>query len=59
MSFSFDWDLACFELLDLFFSKSDSEKLQHEALPDNCQLKTFKICCVKLLLRMLVPFLFK
>ena len=50
---------ACFKLLDSFSSKSDSEKLQHEVLPDNCQLKTFKICFVKLLLRMLAPFLFK
>ena len=33
--------------------------LQHEALTDNYQLKTLEICCVKLLLRMLVPFLFK
>ena len=42
--------LACFELLDSFSSKSDSEKLQHEVLTDNCQLKTFEICCVKLLI---------
>ena len=37
LQFSF----ACFKLLDSFSSKSDSEKLQHEVLPDNCQLKTF------------------
>ena len=36
------------------------ETLQHdEVLPDNCQLKTFEICSVKLLLRLLAPFLFK
>ena len=52
------FSFASFKLLDSFSSKSDSGKLQHEVLPDNCQLKTFKICCVKLLLRMLAPFLF-
>ena len=52
------FSFACFKLLDSFSSKSDLEKLQHEVLPDNCQLKTFEICCVKLLLRMLAPFLF-
>ena len=50
---------AYFKLLDSFSLKSDSEKLQHEVLTDNCQLKTFEICCVKLLLRMLARFLFK
>ena len=51
MQFSF----ACFKLLDSFSSKSDSEKSQHEVLPDNCQLETFEICCVKLLLCSLLP----
>ena len=51
--------LPIFKLLDSFSLKSDSETLQHEALPDNCQLKIFVICCLKLLLRMLAPFLFK
>ena len=54
-----EFSFACFRLVDSFSSKSDSEKLQQEVLPDNCQLKTFEICCVKLLLRMLAPFLFK
>ena len=53
------FSFACFKLLDSFSLKSDSETLQHEVLPDNCQLKTFEICCVELLLRMLVPFPFK
>ena len=39
------FSFACFKLLNSFFSKSDSKKLQHEVLPDNCQLKTFEICC--------------
>ena len=55
LQFSF----AYFKLTDPFSSKSDSEKLQHKVLPDNCQLKAFEICCVKLLLRILAPFLFK
>ena len=50
---------ACFKLLDSVSSKSYSEKLQHQVLADNCQLKTSEICCAKLLLRMLTPFLFK
>ena len=53
------FSFACFKLLDSFSSKSDSETLQHEVLPNNYQLQTFEICCVKLLLRILVPFLFK
>ena len=51
--------LVCFKLLDSFYSKSDTETLKHEVLPDNCQLKTFEICYVKLLPRKLAPFLFK
>ena len=40
------FSFACFKLLDsLFPSKSDSETLKHEVSPDNCQLKTFEICC--------------
>ena len=35
LQFSF----ACFKLLNSFSSKSDSEKLQHKVLPDNCQLR--------------------
>ena len=53
------FSFADFKMLDSLFSKSDSEKFQHEVLPDNCQLKTFQICCVKLLLRILAPFPFK
>ena len=56
---NFLFSFAYFKLLDSFFSKSDSETLQYEVLSDNCQLKTFEICCVKQLLRMLAPFLFK
>ena len=54
-----NFSFACFKLRNSFFSKSDSKELQREVFPDNCYLKTFEICCVKLLLRMLVPFLFK
>ena len=53
------FSFACFKLLDSFSSKSGSKKLQHEVLPDICQLKTFEIYCVKLRLRMLAPFLSK
>ena len=53
------FSFACFKLLDAFSLKSDSETLEHEVLPDNCQLKIFVICRLKLLLRMLAPFLFK
>ena len=53
------FSFTCFKLLDSFSSISDSETLQHEELPANCQLKTFEIWCVKLLLRMAAPFLFK
>ena len=42
-----EFSFACFKLLESFFSKSDSEKLQHEVLPDNCQLKTFEISFVQ------------
>ena len=55
LQFSF----ACFKLLDAFSLKFDSQKLHHEVLRDNCQLKTLEICCVKLMLRILAPFLFK
>ena len=41
LQFSF----ARFKLIDSFSSKSDSGKLQHEVLPDNCQLKTFEMLC--------------
>ena len=47
--------LTCFELLDSFSSKSNSEKIQHEMLPDNCCLKSFELCCVKVLPKILAP----
>ena len=53
------FSFACFKFLDSFSSKSHPETLQHEVLPDNCQLKNFEICCIKLLLRTLAAFLFK
>ena len=51
--------VAWLQMIDSFSSKSNSEKLLCEELPDNCQLKPLEICCVKLLLRILAPFLFK
>ena len=41
LQFSF----ACFKLLDSFTTKSDSETLQDEVLPDNYWLKTFDMLC--------------
>ena len=38
---------ACFKLLDSFFSKSHSEKLQYEVIPDNFQLKVLEIMLCK------------
>ena len=53
------FSFTCFKLLDSFSLKFESETLQHEVLLDNWKLKTFKMCCVKLLLRFLAPFLFE
>ena len=44
---------------DPYFSKSNTKKLQLELLPANCHLKTFEICCIKVLLRILTPLRFK
>ena len=38
----FTLSFACFKLLDLFSSKSNSEKLQLKKLPDNCQLQNLQ-----------------
>ena len=35
------------------------KKLQSELLPANCHLKTFEICCIKVLLRIITPLRFK
>ena len=45
-----DWPDPC-------FSKSNMKKLQSELLPANCHLKTFEICCIKVLLSILAPLL--
>ena len=44
---------------DPYFLKSNVGKLQSELLLTDCHLKTFKICCRKLVLSILSPLLFK